>query len=158
MYKSSHINYESWSCMLKRCDNPNNNRYYLYGGRGIKVCERWHAPITHGFQNFCNDMGERPGMGYDLDRIDPDGDYCKENCRWVDRTTSAWNQRKYSNNLSGVVGVGWVKSINCWRARITKNNKTVQLGCYKDKEDAIRARLQAELELYGEYKIKGGTV
>ncbi len=157
MSGSRHINYGSWSCMLKRCYRENNNRYNLYGGRGIKVCEEWREPKA-GFKNFCRDMGDKPGKNYDLDRIDVNSDYNKENCRWVDRTISAWNQRKYSNNLSGVVGVGWVKRGEYWVARITKNNKTIFLGCFKDKEAAIKARRQAELDLYGEYKIKGETI
>ncbi len=152
--RSQHANYHSWRSMLKRCYDKNNNRYSLYGGRGITVTEEWLPGDNTGFYKFCDDMGNKPSKDCDLGRIDPNGNYTKENCRWVDRTISAWNQRKYSNNLSGIVGVGWDKKQQAWRARITKHNKTYWLGDFKDKEQAVAARLAAELELYGEYKIK----
>lgn len=152
--RSKHINYHSWRSMTKRCYDVKNNRYYLYGGRGITVADEWLPGDNKGFYKFCEDMGDKPGPNYDLDRIDPNGNYCKENCRWADRTISAWNQRKYSNNVSGVVGIGWSKKNKRWIARITKNNKTVYLGYFKDKDEAIRVRRQAELDFYGEYKIK----
>jgi hypothetical protein len=73
--------HNSWFGMKQRCYNPKTNKYYLYGGRGITVCDQWKDSET-GFQQFLNDMGERP-EGTSIDRIDSDKNYEPSNCRWA---------------------------------------------------------------------------
>lgn len=84
--------YNSWKGMRQRCNNPNHPKYSLYGGRGIRVCERWDAS----FSDFLHDMGKRPGPGYSLDRINNDGDYTPSNVRWATQSDQCRNQRRNS--------------------------------------------------------------
>ena len=80
--------YRSWRAMLERCRNPNAPNYHLYGGRGITFCDEWKE-----FSAFLADMGPR-GDGLTLDRIDTNGHYTKDNCRWADAKTQAKNRRE----------------------------------------------------------------
>lgn len=85
-----------FDAMHGRCENLKNQKYVIYGGRGIVVCERWKS-----FQNFCADMGERPA-GTTIDRIDNDGNYELGNCRWIDMKQQQRNRR--NNRLVQYLG------------------------------------------------------
>lgn len=81
--------YHTWSRMRQRCSNPKRPDYKYYGGRGIKVCREWEKS----FQNFFKDMGYRPTIDHQLDRIDNNKGYSKNNCRWVKKIPQMQNTR-----------------------------------------------------------------
>lgn len=97
--------YHIWNGLRQRCLNPENDRYHAYGTRGITVCERWSR-----FENFLEDMGMRPSAQHSIDRIDNDGPYAKDNCRWATMTEQCNNRRTCVN----VTLYGTQKTITEW--------------------------------------------
>jgi len=81
--------YHIWRSVISRCNNPKDICYHLYGGRGIKICDRWH----HSFENFYQDMKEDYSDNLTIDRIDTDGDYEPSNCKWSTQKEQGNNRR-----------------------------------------------------------------
>jgi len=109
--------YNSWLHMLSRCYNTKNKSYRYYGGRGIKVCDEWKD-----FRKFIEDMGDCPKDKESIDRIDNNGDYTPENCRWADR--SEQNNNKNSNVF--ITHNGETLTITEWAKRLGTNDCTIR--------------------------------
>ena len=129
--------YRVWSNMHVRCYNKTNSRYSQYGGRGITMCDEWLG--TDGFQNFYNWAMEN-GYQEDLtiDRIDNDGNYCPENCRWTDNKSQSNNR---SNNRRIVVD-GVDKTVAEWAEQINVSKKMLYKKSDSRIEEIIRARIR----------------
>jgi hypothetical protein len=121
--------YNTWCAMKQRCNYKKSISYKHYGGRGIKVCDRWNV-----FDNFLEDMGERPD-GMTLDRIDNNSNYYKENCKWSTWGEQVKNRRerkKTDGCTSRYKGVHLYK--NKWKGTVTKDGVRIHTGYY-DTED-----------------------
>jgi hypothetical protein len=95
---AKHPLYGIWAAMVRRCENPKVRGFRNYGSRGINVCQRWRRGEDGktGYQCWLEDMGPRPSL-HSLDRINNDGLYCKENCRWATASEQRHNQRLKSS-------------------------------------------------------------
>lgn len=110
---SKHELYGTYRNIITRCYNKNNHKYARYGARGIFVCERWLG--IDGFNNFLSDMGEKPNKNLTIDRINNDGPYSKENCRWATQKEQQSN-KTHSATINGSPNK---KAVLC-----IENNKT----------------------------------
>lgn len=130
--------YNVWSLMIKRCTNEKSRDYIWYGGQGIRVCDRW----INDFSAFYEDMGARPSRKHSIDRINIDGDYDPNNCRWATQLQQANNKR--NNHFLTAFGetktiAEWSRDIRCLvsytalRARINDRgwNAETAITCKK---------------------------
>lgn len=103
--------FSSWCAMVQRCYNPKRNNYHNYGGRGIKVCNRWKpCKDNSAFQRFLEDMGSKPGPGYSIERLDNDKDYSPENCKWATKKEQCNNTRHNKR----IAFQGEIKTVMQW--------------------------------------------
>ncbi len=122
--------YRIWAGMISRCETPSSSSYKNYGARGIKVCERWHW-----FENFLADMGE-PGPSQSIDRIDVNGEYCPENCKWETKK----NQQRNTTRNVWIEHNGVTKCITDWAPEFGLKPSTLCMRIYRGMsfEDAVK--------------------
>lgn len=134
--------YKIWQGMRQRCNNPNDSKYYLYGGKGIKVCERW----DNSFDDFFQDMGKRPSLKHSLDRFpDKDGNYEPLNCRWATDMEQACNRK----------GIMWIEYAGL---RMVKRHWAFYFGLSKGGLDSYIKKGKPFSEIYDHFmKKKNGN-
>lgn len=141
--------YKTWSYMKRRCNNPKDPRYHDYGGRGIKVCDRWQ----NSFRNFYEDMGDKPTPDHSIDRINNDGNYEPGNCRWATSREQASNKRVRKDSSTGIPGIIYDNTTNSYAVRISINGTAVWGGRYKTLHgakamlDSLKTRKEIEEKL-----------
>lgn len=136
--------YTSWAKMLSRC------RYDEYGEwySDVSVCSRWNPDLGGSFENFLEDMGERP-EGTSLNRVHGAKIYSPETCEWSDLSMQSFDQKKKSTNTSGRTGVRWRQDREVWIATITKDKQIIQLYYGPSFEEACKTRTEAEIKYFG---------
>jgi len=141
---SGHPLYTLWAGIKARCINPNHTAYENYGGRGIKICDEWSEDFKK-FYDWAVMNGYEKGL--DIDRIDNDGEYSPENCRFVSRIKNCANQREMrKNNSTGYRGVFPYGKTGRFYARIQIDGKPVVVGVFDTKEEASDAYQKARAE------------
>ena len=127
--QTNHPIFVVWKGMMYRCNNPKSNRYDDYGGRGIKVCERWHD-----VRNFIADMYPSYIEGLQLNRKENDGNYEPDNCKWSTPSQNSKNKRNSSNMQCDLDHVSFIKRDRRWRVSFT-------FASLSDAEKAVQAVL-----------------
>ncbi len=120
--KPPHPSYYSWNNMRTRCHNEKAPEYSRYGGRVIKVCERWSS-----FKNFLEDMGPKPSKKHSLDRIDNEGNYTPENCRWA--TVGEQSRNRRTNHM--ITFKGLTLCLKDWAAKTGMKHTTLSMRLTK---------------------------
>lgn len=125
--------------MKQRCNNPKNKNYEQYGGRGIKICTEWLNDPKK-FFDWAIKNGYKEGLS--IDRIDVNGNYEPDNCRWADNEAQCLNQRLRKDNKTGHKGIYYSEGV--YRVQIRRNKKRYYFGSYKTLPEAVKVLEEAK--------------
>lgn len=141
--------YRIWCDMKARCHNQSSFAFEYYGARGIEVCQEWRSSFAV-FRQWSRATGYKPSL--EIDRIDPDGNYEPDNCRWATRTQQMSNCRKRRDaKTSRFKGVHLIRKSGRWRAQGTRRGKPIHLGCFGTEVQAAKAYDDWARQEYGEF-------
>ena len=127
--------YGIWGDIKDRALNPKHNHYINYGGRGITICDEWKNDFKS-FYDWSILNGYEENKSLSIDRIDNDGNYCPDNCRWTTRIIQGRNRRIRKDNTSGYKGVSYYKKTGRYGAKIRVNKKRIHLGYFQTAVEA----------------------
>jgi len=136
--------------MMSRCYNPKATGYEYYGGKGITVCKEWHE--LKGFGDWATSIGYREGLS--IERINVSQNYEPNNCTWIKKNEQSINQSISINNKSGYPGVFFDKSRGKYTVSASENGKSIYLGRFVSKEDAVATKRKDEVARYGRVLYK----
>ncbi len=139
--------YRTWRAMLNRCNLHSQQNYYLYGGRGIRVCDRWRK-----FEKFLADMGEKP-KGMTIDRVDNDGNYESGNCQWATPKQQSNNSRH--NRVVSLFGRR--QNLQQWLDELNIPKSTVYSRLYRGTHSTYESAILASLQNQQSNHKKGET-
>lgn len=143
--------YKMWIGIKGRCNNPTCSTYPNYGGKGIVIDREWNDKFE-AFMDWSLSHGYAENLS--IDRIDPSGNYCPDNCRWVGKDVQAFNQRMKKNNTTGYTGVSYFKDRKKYVASIGYKGKYIYLGSFDTVEEAAEKREEANRKYYGHLAVK----
>jgi hypothetical protein len=146
---SNTAEYQAWKGMKARCYKTSYQHYDRYGGRGIKVCDEW----KNDFLAFYRDMGKKPTPQHQLDRIDNNGDYCKDNCRWSTPSQNCYNRSRYHNKTKFTGVSENTSKKGRYSAWFSVNRKHIQVGTYDSPEEAYKERIKAMKRYNKEHNV-----
>lgn len=153
-HKSESTEYSIWRNIKTRCCNKNNERYPDYGGRGVKICDRW----LDSFENFYEDMGDRPSDIHTIERLNVNGGYSPDNCVWATNVEQSRNRRRRVDNSTGFTGVnlrGGKDYVAIWVTLEGKTkSKSFSINKY-GKEEAFRLACEARENAIKELNEQG---
>ena len=130
--------FEIWCSMKDRCSNENYHRYFDYGGRGIRVCDRW----VNSFPNFLEDMGRRPSDEHSIERLDNDGEYGPSNCVWATTDVQARNHRRSIH----IEYLGVKMILTDWAKKLNVHQRTLRRYAIKHSFEAAYLRYSKKSE------------
>ena len=134
-WRLNNSSYSCWSAMMHRCYNKNRKSYKKYGGRGIKVCKKWHT-----FKGFKNSFPERPSLKHSIDRLNNNKDYKPSNCRWATSKQQSLNSSRVKL-IRGESLRGWAKMLNIHPETLRYRYKTYGETCLSKNFKIMRGRI-----------------